>query len=297
LNRNQHGFFAFSLFRFFTFPMHEFVSFNQRVLAVAEAKISALSSAALYGSGVFTSIAVYNRKPFQWEKHWRRLAENAEKLNIRLPAELTEESVRNSLSELIERNNLIDGRARVTFFDEAASGVWAFENTRRASVLITTGDFRAVSNELRLALSPYRVNSKSPLAGVKSCNYLENLLALEEAKSRRFDEAIRLNERGETASAAMANLFWITGETIFTPSLETGCLDGTTRSFVIALVQELGFEVYATGEHFDELRLADEVFITSAGVGICGVRGIEGEAYGDRITARLQSEFSGRIPR
>jgi branched-subunit amino acid aminotransferase/4-amino-4-deoxychorismate lyase len=277
--------------------MHKFVSFNHQILAAAEAKISALSSAALYGSGVFTSLAVYNRKPFQWKKHWRRLTENAAKLNIRLDAEFAEASVQNSLSELIRENNLIDGRARIAFFDEAASGIWTFETARRASLLITTGDFRAVSEELRLTLSPYRINSKSPLAGVKSGNYLENLLALEEARSRRFDEAIRLNERGEMASAAMANLFRIKDETIFTPSLETGCLEGTTRGFVIELAKELGFEVYTTAEPFAELRLADEVFITSAGIGIGKVRRVDGETYDDRITSLLQREFAARISR
>lgn len=274
-----------------------FISFNHRILAANDAKISALSSAALYGSGVFTTIAVYNRKPFQWEKHWRRLTENAGKINLRLPSEFNEESIRNSLFELVEENNLTGGRARITFFDEAASDVWTFENTRRTSLLITTGDFRAASEEFRLTLSPYRVNSASPLAGVKSCNYLENLLALEEAKSRRFDEAIRLNERGEMASAAMANLFWTSDETIFTPSLETGCLEGTTRSLVVELAKELGFEVYTTGEHFDELRLADEVFITSAGLGIARVRSVEDETYDDRIITRLQREFSAKILR
>ena len=268
-----------------------FVSFNHRILAADDAKISALSSAALYGSGVFTSIAIYNRKPFQWEKHWQRLAENAEKLNIRLSAEISEETVRSSLSELIEQNNLIDGRARITFFDEAPSEIWTFETARRTSLLITTGDFRQNRDEFRLTLSPYRINSKSPLAGVKSCNCLENLLALEEAKSRRFDEAIRLNERGEMASASMANLFWVSEETIYTPSLETGCLEGTTRALVIALAKEIGFEVYTTGEHFEELRLADEVFITSAGIGIGKVRSIDGETYTDEIINRLQKEF------
>ncbi|HEX8368809.1 MAG TPA: aminotransferase class IV [Pyrinomonadaceae bacterium] len=277
--------------------MHELVSFNHRILAAAEAKISALSSAALYGSGVFTSIAIYNGKAFQWKKHWQRLTENAEKLNIRLSAELAEESVQNSLSELIEQNNLTDGRARITFFDEAASGIWTFETARRTLLLITTGDFRHNAEDFRLTLSPYRINSKSPLAGVKSGNYLENLLALEEAKSRRFDEAIRLNERGEMSSASMANLFWISDETIFTPSLETGCLEGTTRAFVIETAKELGFEIYTTDEHFGELRLADEVFITSAGLGIAGVRSIDAETYGDEITRRLQSEFAAKIRR
>lgn len=280
-----------------------FVSFNHQILAAADAKISALSSAALYGSGVFTSLAVYNRKPFQWRKHWRRLTENAEKLNIRLSPEITEETVRNSLSELIEENNLTDGRARITFFDEAASGIWTFEATaRRVSLLITTGDFRRRSGaeqqeELRLTLSPYRINSKSPLANVKSCNYLENILALEEAGSRRFDEAIRLNENGEMASASMANLFWINDETIFTPAPETGCLEGTTRSFVIELAKEIGFEIYTTAEPFEALRLADEVFITSAGIGIGKVRSVDGETYNDEITSHLKREFAARISR
>jgi branched-subunit amino acid aminotransferase/4-amino-4-deoxychorismate lyase len=272
-----------------------FVSFNHRIVSANDAKISALASAALYGSGVFTTVAVYHRKPFQWEKHWQRLTENAGQINLRLPDEFNAEAVYSSLLELVEENNLTGGRARITFFDEAASEIWTFENTRRASLLITTGDFRVASDEFRLTLSPYRLNSKSPLAGVKSCNYLENLLALEEAKSRRFDEAIRLNERGEMASAAMANLFWVNEETIFTPSLETGCLEGTTRSLVIELAKELGFEVYTIDEHFDELRLADEVFITSAGLGIAKVRNVEGEAYGDRLTSRLQQEFSAKI--
>ena len=274
-----------------------FVSFNHRILAAGDAKLSALASAALYGSGVFTTLAVYHRKPFQWEKHWQRLTENAGKINLRLPAEFDEKAVQSSLLELIGENNLTDGRARVTVFDEAASEIWTFENARRTSLLITTGDFRAAAAEFRLTLSPYRVNSKSPLANVKSCNYLENLLALEEAKNRGFDEAIRLNERGEITSAAMANLFWTSEETIFTPSLETGCLEGTTRSFVIELAKELGFEVYTIDEQFEELRLADEVFITSAGLGIARVGSIEGETYSNRITDRLQKEYFARLPR
>ncbi|MDQ3797951.1 MAG: aminotransferase class IV [Acidobacteriota bacterium] len=277
--------------------MHKFVFLNQQILAAGEAKISALASAAFYGSGVFTSLAIYDRKPFQWMRHWRRLAENAEKLNIRLSPEITEELVRSSLSELIEKNNLIDGRARITFFDEAASGIWTFETARRTSLLITTGDFRVSAEEFRLTRSPYPVNSKSPLAGVKSCNYLENLLALEEARSRRFDEAIRLNENGEMTSAAMANLFWINDETIYTPSLETGCLEGTTRALVIELAKELGFEIYTSAEPFDRLRLADEVFITSAGIGIGKVRSVDGETFGDEITSRLQREFFAKIRR
>lgn len=275
-----------------------FVSFNHQIISASGANLPALSSAALYGAGVFTTIAIYHRKPFQWQKHWQRLTENAARLNVRLPVDFTEETVLNSLAKLAEENNLTTGRARITFFDEAGGGAWtAFEHTRRASLLITTDEFRPAPEELRLTLSPYRINSKSALAGVKSCNYLENLIALEEARSRQCDEAVRLNENGEIASAAMANLFWVNDETIFTPALETGCLEGTTRAFAIELAKELGLEVYTTAEHFDVLRLADEIFLTSTGLGIAKVRNLDGETYGDEITRRLQKNFFAKTER
>ena len=65
-------------------------------------------------------------------------------------------------------------------------------------------------------------------------------MALENAKAKGFDEAIRLNERGEVASACMANVFWIKDKKLFTPDLETGCLAGTTREFIIETAEKKG---------------------------------------------------------
>jgi branched-subunit amino acid aminotransferase/4-amino-4-deoxychorismate lyase len=274
--------------------MHSFVSFNLQILPASDARISALSSAALYGSGVFTTAAIYDRKPFQWHRHWQRLAENAEKIHIRI-SEFESEGVAAALAELVEKNTVETGRARITFFDEAASGVWSFETARKTSLLITTADLRETAEELRLTLSPFPVNSKSPLANVKSCNYLENLLALEAAKSHGFDEAVRVNERGEIVSASMANLFWIDGETLYTPSLETGCLEGTTRAVVIEIAKEIGLDVYTLATDFDDLYRADEIFLTSAGIGIAGVRSLEHETYSSEITKRLRREFLRKI--
>jgi Branched-chain amino acid aminotransferase/4-amino-4-deoxychorismate lyase len=275
--------------------MHSLISFNLQIIPASEAKISALSSAALYGSGVFTTVAVYDRKPFQWKKHWQRLSENAAKLNIRI-SDFDEETVAASLAELIEKNNVSTGRARITFYDEAASGIWSFETVRKTSLLITTADRRETIEELRLTLSPYGINSKSSLAGIKSCNYLESLLSLEESKSRGFDEAVRLNERGEVASACMANIFWIEGEALYTPPLETGCLEGTTRAAVIEIAQNSGFEVYTLAADYDELRRADEIFLTSAGIGIASVRRLENEIFSDDVTRRLKRDFYANLP-
>ena len=129
---------------------------------------------------------------------------------------------------------------------------------------MTTADAREMPEVLRLMVSPFLVNSTSPLAGVKSCNYLENLLSLEEAKRRGFDEAIRLNEREEIVSASTANVFWIKNKKIYTPALETGCLAGTTREFLSENIA-----VHEVKSQLNEIIEADEVFLTSAGIGVC----------------------------
>ncbi|MEP6788123.1 MAG: aminotransferase class IV, partial [Acidobacteriota bacterium] len=104
------------------------------------------------------------------------------------------------------------------------------------------------------------------LAGVKSCNYLEKIIALDEAKARGFDEVIQVNERGFITSAVMANVFWLKDGVLHTPSLTTGCLPGTTREFVLENIECR--EIEAT---LDELNKADAIFLTSAGLGVTQV--------------------------
>ncbi len=242
--------------------MNPHVSFNFHILPAEKTLLAAVSSAALYGKGVFTSLAVYNSKPFLWEKHWRRLRENSSKIGIDLK-DFNEKTVRHALSDLVLLNNLKTGRARLTFFDETAGKIWNFRSNNKTSLLITTADFQKPTDEFRLTVSPFPVNSKSPLANIKSCNYLESLLAIEDARMRGFDECVRLNEKDEIASASMANIFWVRDKNIFTPSLKTGCLAGTTREFLIE-----NFPVRETKSKVIELSMADEIFLASAGIGL-----------------------------
>ncbi|MGI8556448.1 MAG: aminotransferase class IV, partial [Pyrinomonadaceae bacterium] len=253
--------------------MHEFASFNHQIKTISDIYIPAVSSAVFYGQSIFTTVAVYRAKPFQWEKHWRRLNENAVRVGIDL-SDFTKGEVENSANTLISKNKLQNGRVRLTFFDESANEIWSPAAKNKSSLLVTTADFRAVPDNFRLTVSPFQVNSKSPLAGVKSGNYLENILALKEAARRGFDEAIRLNEKGETVSAAMANLFWVRREIIFTPPLETGAVRGTTREFVIK-----NFQVVEQTATLEELKNAAEIFITSAGIGITKVGKLENKSF------------------
>jgi branched-chain amino acid aminotransferase len=249
--------------------MHKSVFLNERVVPVSDAGVDAVSPAALYGKGVFSTVAVYAGRPFLWEKHWRRLVRDSTQLGIDI-SEFPVETIRKALDELIGSNGVNSGRARITFFDASSSPVWAHKSERRSNLLIATGDFLQVPTDFRLTISPYRINSASPIAGIKSCNYLEKLMALGEAKGREFHEAIQLNERGQIASACMANLFWFKDKKLFTPTLKTGCLAGTTREFV---VENLECEEIDTG--LEAVESADAVFLTSAGIGIVQAKQLE----------------------
>ena len=261
--------------------MNKPVSLNFRILPAEKTFLAAVSSAALYGKGVFTSLAVYDSKPFLWEKHWCRLRGNAAQIGLDL-SDFNEKVVQHALSDLILLNGLKTGRARLTFFEEAAGKIWDFESNRKTSLLIMTAGLRETKTEFRLTVSPFPVNSKSPLVNVKSCNYLENMLALEDARRRGFDESVRLNEKGEIVSASMANIFWVKNETIFTPRLETGCLAGTTREFLME-----NFPVSETNSELEELSKADEIFLTSAGLGICAASFENGEKKSSSMVAKL----------
>jgi branched-subunit amino acid aminotransferase/4-amino-4-deoxychorismate lyase len=250
--------------------VHNFVNLNGRTVEAASASLPSLSSAALYGRGVFTTIAIVGREPFLWEKHWTRLSENAAKLNIKI-SQFTSAEIAASLAELIDRNKVDDGRARITFFDGSPAAIWPFEIHQEAGLLIMTGDRRPIVENFGLTVSPYRVNSQSPLIGLKSCNYLEPLLVLEEAKSRGFDDGLRLDQFGKVTSAATANVFYAKGGKLYTPALSTGCLAGTTREYII---ENLACEDVVIG--LDELRSADEIFVTSAGIGVLQVGRFEG---------------------
>ncbi len=238
----------------------DLVSLNGTLKAVDDARLSAISNAAMYGKGVFTTIAVAEGKPVLWDKHLQRLSDHSSRLGIRFD---DGSPILDALRQLLAANGLTRGRARVTLFDASPGRLWSSDPRAETFFLITAAAPRELPASLKISLSRFAVNSRSPMAGIKSCNYLENLLVLEDANNRGFNETIRLNERGEITSAAMANIFWITNGTIFTPAPETGCLAGTTREFVLE-----NFEVNEVCSGIDELENADNIFLTSAGIGI-----------------------------
>jgi branched-chain amino acid aminotransferase/4-amino-4-deoxychorismate lyase len=122
-----------------------------------------------------------------------------------------------------------------------------------------------------VVVSTIRRNARSPSARLKSLNYLDNVLARREAEAAGADEALLLNTAGHAACATAANLFWISGGRLYTPSLSCGVLDGIMRAQVIAAAP-----VEEVRANLDTVLEAEAAFLTSSLIGIRTVRVLAG---------------------
>ena len=261
--------------------MHPVIYLNKTMLEATKARVAPVSSAMLYGRGVFTTLAIYDSKPFCWPNHWERLSAHAEKLDIDLSG-CTQKTVGEALRKLIAVNTVQNGRARVIFLARSGRESWRTKlaGTKKTDLLIMTGDVHPVPRDgLSLAVSPYRINTSSPLSGIKTLNYLDRILSREEARGRDFDEAVVLNERGEIVSATTANIFWVKSGTVHTPNLSTGIIAGVTRANVIEIAARQFIPVVEGVYEMPDLTDADEIFLTSSVVGVAPVTTFDFRRY------------------
>lgn len=276
--------------------MHPVIYLNKVMLEASKARVAPVSSAMLYGRGVFTTVAVYNGKPFLWREHWRRLKDHADKLNVDCSGR-NERNVGEAVQKLVAVNQVVNGRARVILLARSGRDVWKSKapGVRKTDLLIMTSEPQKVpAAGLSLAVSPYRFNTFSPLTGIRSLNYLEHVLAWEETQARDFDEAVMLNERGELVSATMANIFWVKDGTLHTPALSTGALAGITRGAIIELAGKQFIPVIEGVYELADIAEADEIFLTSSSLGVAVVTTFDFRRYSitpGSVCARLSDSL------
>jgi branched-subunit amino acid aminotransferase/4-amino-4-deoxychorismate lyase len=279
--------------------MHAVIYLNKSMVEATKARVAPVSSAMLYGRGVFTTLAIYNAQPFLWSNHWQRLAAHANKLDIDHTG-CTEKNVGDALHKLIALNQVQEGRARVILLARSGRDIWKTKTpgAKKTDLLIMTGEPQKVATTgLSLAVSPYRINTFSPTSGIKSLNYLDHVLSWEEAQSRDFDEAVVLNERGEIVSATTANLFWVKNGTLHTPNLSTAALAGITRECVIEIANKHFIPVLEGIYEMPDLTDADEIFLTSSSLGVAPVTTFDFRRYSvaGPLTGTIAQAFRTRI--
>jgi branched-subunit amino acid aminotransferase/4-amino-4-deoxychorismate lyase len=268
--------------------MDSLVFHNGIVLTADEAKVSATLAGLQYGWGVFTTLRIINGSAFVFDRHWERLVKHAEK--ARVAVFLDKEAARQALDEIIKANSVVDGRARFTLL-KGSFGSWrtGLENETDVLIFTSTRERQNRGREITLTISPYRLLSSHPLAGVKRTSMIENLIAFDEARTREFDEAVMLNERGEIVSATAGNIFWSDGKELYTPSLSTGCIAGITRNLILEAARRINIHAVEGSFPLQSIGNATEVFLTSTSRGITPVKTYDIRVYDSRTASMTRN--------
>jgi branched-chain amino acid aminotransferase len=272
--------------------IHRFVFHNDRLLPVAEVRLSPGQAGLLNGWGLFTTVRIYEGAPFAFERHWKRLQRDAERTHCPFPFD--ENVVRGQLGEVLRANRVREGAARIYMIYNQV-GFWrSDEDFPRVDLLLCSADLPSYREPARLGLREHGRNASSPLAGVKVTSWLDNVWNYYEAQQAGFDEVVLLNERGEVAECTAANIFCVKGGRVATPPVSAGCLQGITRSVLLEIGAGVGAPVEERVLRPEDLYSADEVFISSTNRSMLGVSEVNGHkiaAAPGAVTLKLEKAF------
>jgi len=250
-----------------------------------------LDLALVRGDAVFEALRVYAGRPFRLREHLDRLAASAAALELPLPGGLEQLATRAVAEagngDVVLRLICTRGREEPPASPDgsgpgdggpAAFAICtelpaSFEDDRRRGlrlVLLTTA-----ADPLVRAASPWL------LPGVKSISYATNMAAQRAARARGADDAVLVGLGGELLEAPTANLWWRSGQTLFTPSLDLGILAGITRAVLCDLAPGLGLKVLAGVFTAEDVGAADEAFLSSSTREVMPVIELDGTPIGD----------------
>jgi len=256
------------------------MSTHGEVLDPKDAAISVFDRGFLYGDSVYETMRTAAGRVVELGAHLDRLRRSAAGIEFELPfadAEL-EAAIAGTLAAAANP----DSRIRV--IATRGTGPMALDTRLAKSpvlvVIVTPLELPSREDYLR-GISACVVGRETAVRpGLKTGNYLGNILALSEAHDRGADDAILCNADGAVAEAATSNLFMVSGDTVHTPSLATGLLAGITRGMILDLLRELDVEAVERTIQVDELGAADELFLTSSVRGVMPVTTLDGAPVG-----------------
>ena len=230
---------------------------------------------ALFGFGLFETLLITEAGPLFVDMHWQRMNKGADFLCLNLPdKDEWVKRVQRFIAENIEENpSTFPYALRITLSGGSPlEGLPSQILFHKRALPYTLAHYTL---GIRLHFLPSPRNEQSPLVSIKSTNYLENILAKAEALRNGAEEGLWLNTKGYLSEGTMSNLFFIKDETLFTPSLASGCLPGTRRQLVLDLARSLQIPTCEGLYLSSNLLLADEIFMTNALMGIMPVRQVD----------------------
>lgn len=268
-----------------------------------EAKVHVLTHTLHYGLGVFEGIRAYNASQgpavFRMQEHTDRLFRSAHIMNMKMP--FSKDDINQAQCDALVKNNLESAYIRTMCF-YGSEGMGLRADNLKVHVMVAAWPWGAylgaesIEKGIRIRTSSYtRNHHNSTMCKAKANgNYINSILALQEALSNGYDEALMLDHEGFAAEGSAENLFIIRDGKIFTPET-TSALEGITRDTVMKIAREQGYEVVEKRITRDEIYCADEAFFTGSAAEVTPIRELDNRAIGTGsrgpITQELQSLY------
>ena len=274
-----------------------------RPVEPADAKVSVFDRGFLYGDSIYETMRTAGGRAVELARHLARLRRSGEGIGLRLP--ISDEVVENAIDETHRASGNDESYVRIIV--TRGEGPIALDPRAVDSptfvVIVVPLSLPTAEAYLRgiraVIVDVEKAGGGLVDPGIKTGNYLNNILALRQAIARGGDDAIMCNAAGEIAEGATSNVFAVLGGEVVTPHLRAGLLPGITREVVCELAAAEGRPVAHRTLLPAQLRGADEVFLTSSVRGIMPVTALDGATIGTGeagpITRALQQRYAAYI--
>lgn len=239
---------------------------NGQYIEEKEAVLSPFDHGYLYGIGVFETFRLYRGRPFLLDGHIGRLKRALR--DVQIAYDVSRQELIDMLDKLLLLNDIKDGSARVRL--NISAGIsdkgFAAQTYEKPTVLCFVHPLNPETLPVQKEgkLLSMRRNTPEGTFRLKSHHYLNNMYAKQEIGNDPKYEGIFLTEEGDVAEGIVSNVFWRKGNNVYTPSLDTGILDGVTRKFVIDEMKRQGTEVIEGRFPFQSMLEADEAWMTNS---------------------------------
>ena len=277
--------------------------FDGKMVDWRDAKIHVLTHTLHYGMGVFEGLRAYKAEQgtaiFRLQAHTDRLFESADIMNMDIPFD--KETLNKAQIAAVRDNNLESAYIRpMCFYGSEGMGLRA--DNLKVHVMIAAWEWGAylgqesLDNGIRIRKSTFIKNDSHPSMYLAKANgnYINSMLALDEAMSKGYDEALLLDSKGNVAEGSGENIFLIKHGVLYTPTL-VASLNGITRNTIMTLAKEQSYDVVETTIKIEELYDADEVFFTGSAAEVTPIREIDDISIGNGsrgpITEKLQTMY------
>jgi len=267
------------------------VRVNGRSVGTGSEGISPLDHGFLYGNGLFETMRALRGQAVALEQHVERMRGAGDVIGLPVPPEETlAQEVLAAVAEAAED----DAYVRLTVTRGPGAPGPDPSTCGAPTLVVVVKPFpkaprRWAEQGVTAVISSIRRSSTSPLTRVKSTNYLECVLAKQEARQRGADEAILLDGEGDLAEATAWNLFFVEGGWLMTPDEAGPLLPGITRAIVLRLAAEQGVPSERGTYEPDRLAEADEAFLTNSLYGVVALGSLEGVPIGGGTPGPLTS--------